>query len=450
MYLGTHYNFPKVKDIGEWQKLCSSYSFHKQEEYKLDWWSEAIEKLCERNKSILIDINSLKVVAQEEFKCWPIEILCLPNIFKGLVKKKKLVHLNYINNYVMKLWENAGEIDGGQTINKGSKSRFAWINSIIGVFLKNTYSMDDVEIQETDTYVCIPYMDKLSNKLVNDIDSGLLGTISKKMGMDELVILSGKFKEYIIRNFDLCEVSKNALHDISIWYFITYTPGEWMLKPFVVNKGSNSYVNAIKLCKSSSSASKEIRVYDTDVADVMIQITEEDLQKSITNLEEKFLFHDSKCKEYAVTDQKQLAINHLKQKHQIEKALTEVNEQLLLLSQSKVSLDTSNARVSLLNALETSTKITRDIFNENEILKKLEGINLIREEVEVTQETINSMIQSCIKDGPKDESLPDLEKELNEIMHRVNISAPKTEQINQSKVPQPEPNIEKYKVTDMI
>lgn len=451
MYLGTSCIFPKVKDIGEWQKLCSSYSFHSQEEYKLDWWLEAMEKLCEKNNSILIDINSLKVVTQEEFKCWPIEILCLPNIFKGLIKKKKLVQLNYINKYIKKIWEDAGEVENSRSNIKNSITVLGWIRSIIGTLFNDKYLTDVNEnIKETDSYVCIPLIDKLSNKIVNDINTGILGTISKTMGTDELLILNSKFKDYIIRNFELCEVTKNALGDISIWYFITYSPGEWLLKPFVVNKGNNNYVNAIKFSRLYSSFSKkEIQVYDTDIADVMIQITEEDLQKSLTNLEDKFLFHDSKCKEYALTDQKQLAINHLKQKRQIEKALNEVNEQLLVLSQSKVTLDTSNARVSLLSALETSTKITRNILNENEILKKLEGINSIREEVEVTQESINSMIESCIRDASKNEEIPDLEKELNEIMQRTSLTVPSTEPIAQIQE-HIESSKERHRVTNMI
>ncbi|OII73720.1 uncharacterized protein cubi_03518 [Cryptosporidium ubiquitum] len=449
--MGTNSIFPKVKDIGEWQRLCSSYSFHTQEEYKLEWWLGVIEKFCDKKQSFLIEIDSLKAVAQEEFKCWPIEVLCLPNIFKGLLRRKKIVNLNYINKYMIKIWENAIEVEKRQSRSKVSIG-FGWVRSIIGVFFNDVYFFETSEnTLESDAFVCIPSLDKLSNKLLNDINRGLLGTISKITGMEELLILNNKFKDYLIRNFELCETAKNVLNDIIIWYFITYSPGEWLLKPFVVNKGNHIYVNAIKFSRSHSSFSKkEVEVYDTDIADILLKITEEDLQKSLKNLEEKFLFHDNKCKEYALNDQKQLAINHLKQRHQIEKALNEINEQLLVLSQSKVTLDTSNARISLLNALETSTNATRSIFDENEILKKLENINLIREEVEVTQESINSMIKSCVRDVSKNiETIPDdLEKELDEILQR-NTYTPNIESNSKSQEFHSELETEKYQAINI-
>ncbi|KAH8583582.1 Vps60p Vps20p like involved in vacuolar sorting [Cryptosporidium sp. chipmunk genotype I] len=454
MCMGTNSVFPKVKDIGEWQRLCSSYSFHNQEDYKLEWWLGVIEKLCDKNKSLFIEMSSLKAVVQEEFKYWPIEVLCLPNIFKGLIKRKKLLNLNYINKYMIRIWESAIEVEKRQSSSKVSRIGFSWVLSLIGSFFSDKYILEiDENTLESDAFVCIPLLDKLSNKLVNDINRGLLGTISKAIGMDELLILNSKFKDYLIQNFELCETAKSVLDDIIIWYFITYSPGEWILKPFVVNKGNNIYVNAIKFSRSCSSlAKKEIEIYDTDVADIILKITEEDLQKSLTNLEEKFLFHDSKCKEYALCDQKQLAINHLKQRHQIEKALNDINEQLLVLGQSKVTLDTSNARISLLNALETSTNITKNIFNESEILKKLENINILREEVEVTQESINSMINSCFKEVSKNsESASDnLEKELDEILHRSSISIPTIESNGKFEETNSEFEKEKYQLTNTV
>lgn len=454
MYMGKISIFPKVKDIGEWQKLCSSYSFHNQEEYKLEWWLSVIEKLCDSNNTFLIEINSLKVAVQEEFKCWPIEVLCLPNIFKGLVKKKKIISLHYINKYMIKVWENAIDAEKRQSRSKVSRIGFGWARSIIGTFFNDEYFLETNEnIIESDAFVCIPLLDSLSNKLINDINRGLLGTVSKATGMEELLILNSQFKKYLTRNFELCETAKNVLDDIIIWHFITYSPREWSLKPFVVNKGNNILVNAIKFTRSHSSFfKKEIEVYDIDIADIILKITEEDLQKSLTNLEEKFLFHDTKCKEYALNDQRQLAINHLKQRHQVEKALNEVNEQLLILSQSKVTLDTSNARISLLSALETSTNITRSIFNENEILKKLENINMIKEEVDVTQESVNSMIKSCVKDISKNSETAsdDLEKELNEILQRTNMSIPGVESKSQSQELYSKFETEKCQVTNVI
>ncbi|EAK89473.1 Vps60p /Vps20p like protein involved in vacuolar protein sorting [Cryptosporidium parvum Iowa II] len=453
MRMGTNSIFPKVKDIGEWQKLCS-YNFHDQEEYKLEWWLGIIEKFCDKNKSLLIEINSLKAIAQEEFKFWPIEVLSLPNIFKGLIKRKKLVNLDFINKYMVKIWENAVEVEKSQSRSKVSRIGFAWVRSIIGTFFNDTFILEtDESTAELDTFVCIPLLDKLSNKLVNDINRGSLGSISKSTGIDELLILSTKFNDYLVQNYELCETAKNVLNDMMIWYFITYSPGEWSLKPFVVHKGNNNHVNAIKFSRSYSSvAKKEIEINDTDIADIILKITEEDLQKSLTNLEKKFLFHDSKCKEYALCDQKQLAINHLKQRHQIEKALNDVNEQLLLLSQSRVTLDTSNARISLVNALETSTSITKDIFNESEILKKLENINIMREEVEVTQESINSMIKSCVKDASKNMEATsyDLERELEEILHKADISIPAIEQNCQFQESPSEFEAEKHQVTNTV
>ncbi|KAF7458423.1 Snf7 family protein [Cryptosporidium felis] len=416
--------FSKVNDISEWQKLCSSYSFHDQEEYKLEWWQKVIEDTCHKKKSVIIDINSLKSIVQEEFRQWPIEILCLKNVFKGLVMKKKIANLGFISKFVTQTWECALKDERKRSQANQSVIGFGWINSVIGILLKKgTYIAEtDEQSYETDSYVCVTLIEKLVNRVVDDINKGLLGNISKSISTDEMLLLYSKFINYIFNVTDgLYSIPRAALEEIVLWYFISFLPGEWTLKPFVVCSRTDTYINAIKLIRTYSSR-KKIEISETDVAEIILQIAEEDIQKSIISLEEKFLFHDSKCKEYVLNDQKQLAINHLKQKRQIEKALNEINEQLLILSQSRVTFDTSTARISLLTAIETTSNATKYIMNEAELLRRLDDISRIQEEVEVVQDSIDSVIKSSAIGISTcgERSTDELERELDEILNKAN------------------------------
>ena len=76
----------------------------------------------------------------------------------------------------------------------------------------------------------------------------------------------------------------------------------------------------------------------------------------------------------------------------------------------------------------------------------------MREEVEVTQESINSMIKSCVKDASEnlEATSYDLERELEEILHKADISIPKIEQNCKFKEPSSEFEAEKHQVTNTV
>lgn len=428
--------FPSVKDISEWQRLCSPYRFHDQEDYKLDWWLSVIETICQSNDSVLFNISIIKDLVQEEFRQWPIEVLCLHDIFRGLMIKKKITTLRSVIDHMNKVWDNELEVQKLKFENNISNIGFGWIRSFVKRFYTKKISYNFFEeakssFNDKELFLSSTVIEKLSKKIFEDLIQGILGAITKTSSGDEILVPKSNFDDYLVKSLDyIKDISISNISDIFLWYFLTFYPDNWIVKPFVViSTGGNSRINAIKFSKRYiNNKNKEIEITESDIADIVLQIAEQDLHRSISSLEEKYLFHDSKCREYVLNDQKQLAINHLKTKKQIEKALNEVNEQLLILSQSRVNLDTSSTKVSLLNALESSSKITRNILNEAEISKKLEDISQAREEVEIAQESINSLIKSSVEDDSQEKLSSELEKELDELLKKVKITNLSSEQ----------------------
>ncbi|KAK6590147.1 Vps60p Vps20p like involved in vacuolar sorting [Cryptosporidium xiaoi] len=424
----TEFTYSTVKDIGEWQKLCS-YKPSNHEDYKLDWWMSFIEGLCNNNSSITIDIFNLKNSAQNEFSQWPIEILCLPNVFKGLINKQQITNVRNVCSYIENIWEISLEVEGDKRRMKNSRIAFGWFHFLFGSLdskITNYFSKElNNELLDSDTFICLGLVKKIVLKVISDIEQELLGRINKSQCNYELIIIKEHFNAYIAENFlHIKEITMNILSDVIIWYFSLFSPDGWRIRPFVV-VNVNSRINVYKFMRENlnSRNSKEIEIMDRDIAEVIIRVTEMELQKSILSLEEKYVFHDLKCKEYALNDQKQLAINHLKQRRQIESALAEINEQLLLINHSKVEIDTSNAKMSLLAALESSSNISKKIFNESEIMKKLENISQTREEIEFTRNSINSLLQSCTNSKAQEERVSnELEKELDDLLTRMKVN----------------------------
>ncbi|KAH8740709.1 Vps60p/Vps20p like protein involved in vacuolar protein sorting [Cryptosporidium ryanae] len=436
MYTESESIYSKVKDIGEWQKLCS-YKPGNQDDYKLDWWISFIEHICNNNNSITINIFNLKIAAESEFSKWPIEVLCLPNVFKSLINKQQVTNVRNVCNYIDNIWETSLEINGDKLKGKTSRIGFGWFNSLFGSFnsnITNYFSKEfNYKFSDSDTFVCLAIVKKIILKVITDIEQQLLGRINKSQSNDELVITRHQFNVYISENFShIQKITTNILSDTIIWYFSLFNPDGWRIRPFVV-VNMNSRINVYKFRKENlnSKNNKEIEITDSDIADVIIRVTELELQKSISVLEEKYILHDSKCREYALNNQKQLAINHLKQRHQIETALAEINEQLLLISQSKVDIDTSSAKMSLLGALESSSTISKKILNESEIMKKLENISQTREDIEFTQNSMNSLLQSCMNDGTQEENVSnELEKELDDLLAKIKTNCAGTKRSN--------------------
>ncbi|OII77030.1 hypothetical protein cand_023730 [Cryptosporidium andersoni] len=427
-------DFPKVKDISEWQKLCSCYRFHSEEEYKLDWWFSVIDWICTNNDSFLVNIKDVRKTCQKQFKEWPIEILCLPNIFRALVNKRKIVELDLVLNKMELIWEEASKAQLGSYIQR-SNSKLKWLGSLFGKLYSNfdedisCVSISETPIENENTqFICISMIKRKFCKFFQDLNDGIIGVISSVSVDEQITISKSRLVDYVSKNYEMIqEIPCSNIVDIIIWYMMIFSPQQWVAKPFTTcSPISKTNIHAVKFQKISTARQvlkwSEVSISESDQAEILLITTEENLNRTLTNLEGKYLFHDKKCREYALADQKQLAINHLKQKHNIEKALNDINEQLLVLSNSKVIRDSSTVKMSVLSALESSSNATKLSLDENEALKKVENIAEVQDELQNLQRSIDSLVKTCISDDiDRASEDTELEKELDTLLTKVYI-----------------------------